>query len=176
MATEIGLQHGATGKTLYMLIRNNDQDIWNDNLSAFEAYSTANLGDYDVPDASEQGTASQFYEFTFPPAIAAGVYLVSIHEQAGGSPAEGDSLVGVLSFHWTDTVEVVPFDFTNQNVDGVKFGKLMDTLLSFFGGEHVVVDLGGGSKRLDCKKHDGSTTILQLTFNENGEWTVTNIV
>lgn len=174
MAKEIGLQHGTTGKTLYMLIRRKDQQIWNG--AAFEAYVTANLGTYDVPADGEQGTASAFYEFTFPGAIVVGVYSVNIYEQAGGAPAEGDSLIGALSFHWTDTVEVIPFDYLNQNVDGVKFTKLMDVLLAFFAGEHEVADLGGGLKRQDFKKQDGSTNILQVTFNENGEWTITTII
>lgn len=179
MAKEIGIQHGATGKTLYMLIRQNDQKIFNG--TVFETYVTANLGTYDVPADGEQGTTSAFYEFTFPGAITAGVFLVSIHEQAGGSPAEGDSLVGILSFHWNGSAEVVPLDFANDkvdlvSVDGVAFNGLMEALLSFFAGEHDVVDLGGGSKRLDCKKQDGTTVKLRLTFDQNGQWTATVIV
>ncbi len=176
MANEIGLQHTQTAKTLYVLIRNLSQQIWDDVGSSFVDYVTANLGNYDVLSTGEQGAASRFYPFDFPSAIVKGLYNVSFFDRVGGSPAETDPLVGSLTVHWDGTVEVLPFDVRNDLIDTVKFNEVMEVLLAMFGGEHELVDLGGGLKRYDCKKQDGSTDKLKITFDQNGQWTTVAIV
>lgn len=73
--------------------------IWNTSLGAFEAYVTANYGDYDIA-ATEQGTASAYYTGTFPSTIVAGVYSITAHAQVGGSPAETDPVVAAGDYQW----------------------------------------------------------------------------
>lgn len=95
----IGFPHNAAAATLYAIIRNDDGQIWETVGPSFEAYSTANIANYDTA-LTEQGTASQFYTFTFPSGISAGVYSVAVYIQAGGSPAEGDIAVAEGEVKW----------------------------------------------------------------------------
>ncbi len=175
MANEIGIQHTQTGKTLYMLIRDLAQQVWDDAGNAFVAYVTANLDLYDVISTGEQGTASRFYPFDFPSAIPAGLFNVFIFDRVGGSPAETDPIVSVLTIHWDATAEVLPFDLRNDLIDTIKVESLMEATLAFIAGEHELVDLGGGLKRLDFKKQDGATNKLQVTYDQIGQWTITII-
>lgn len=100
MANDVlGFQYTETSVNLYAIIRNNNGEAYNG--SAFETYVTANRGNYDIP-LTEQGTASKYYDLTLP-AIDAGTYDIHIYLQAGGSPAESDTNVGVGSFDWTGT-------------------------------------------------------------------------
>lgn len=96
MAKSIGVSYSAAAATLYAMIRNTDQEVWNG--AAFEAYVTANLGNYDLP-MTEQGSASKFYAVAFP-ALVAGVYNIVVKLQAGGSPAEADTTVAVGTDGW----------------------------------------------------------------------------
>ncbi len=101
----IGFPHNAAAATLYALIRNADGQIWETVGPSFEAYSTANLANYDLA-LTEQGTASQFYTFTFPSAVTAGVFSIAVYLQAGGAPAEGDISVAEGEIEWTGSVIV----------------------------------------------------------------------
>lgn len=89
------------GKTIYFHLRDNTGQIWNG--SAFEAYQTANIANYDIA-ATEQGSASGFYTATMP-AASAGVYNVEAKLQAGASPAESDLSLGAGSIEWNGTTE-----------------------------------------------------------------------
>lgn len=91
-----------TGRTVYAVVRNAVGEAWNTDSEAFEAYQTANYADYAIA-LTEQGTAGQVYAGDMP-AAAAGVYGVTVHDQAGGSPAEGDLVVGAGSVEWDGTV------------------------------------------------------------------------
>lgn len=84
-------------KTIYFLVRSVTGTIWNG--STYVAYATADLGSYDIP-ATEQGTASGYYTANMPTS-SAGVYYVLAKEQAGGSPAESDLLVGAGEIQWS---------------------------------------------------------------------------
>lgn len=99
MADVIQIQHTSSGVTLYALIRDADGAVWNG--SSFVSYVTANLGTYDLP-MTEQGTASRFYSVAVP-ALAAGLYQVQVFQQAGGSPAESDAVVGTGAAEWDGT-------------------------------------------------------------------------
>jgi hypothetical protein len=96
MADTIQVQHSTAGANLYAIIRNADGQVWNG--AAFEAYLTANLGNYDLP-MTEQGTASRYYTVAFP-SLAAGLYFITAFVRAGGSPAETDTLVGTAEAEW----------------------------------------------------------------------------
>lgn len=87
--------------TLYARIVNSSGLWWNG--SAFESYSAANYGNYDIA-MSEQG-ASNVYVADFPSAITvSGTYEYFIHRQAGASPAEGDLVVNTGKVEWTGVV------------------------------------------------------------------------
>ena len=89
-----------SGRTVYFQIRNSIGQIWNTaGTPAFEAYATANIGDYDVA-ATEQGTASGYYAGNMP-ALVAGIYYILAKERAGASPAEADITAGSGTFRWT---------------------------------------------------------------------------
>ena len=104
MAGELQIRH-STGSTVYAQIRSATGAIWNG--TAFETYDTANIATYDIA-MVEQGTASQIYIGTFPATISAGTYYASFRAQAGGSPAETDTFVGLTSrqteIQWSGSV------------------------------------------------------------------------
>lgn len=111
MANELQQTH-TTGKTVYAnIIAGNGADvgkIWSVTGSAFEAYSTANFGNYDIA-LTEQGTASQIYLGTFDASIVAGLYFIQFREQAGGSPAESDTIIGTETLTWDGSAVVRSF-------------------------------------------------------------------
>jgi hypothetical protein len=117
MASEIQVPYTEAGANLYAVIRNRSAEAWNG--VGFEAYQTANIDDYDVA-LAEQGIASRFYVATFPAGIPAGVYSVAVYKRSGGSPAEGDLVVGAADIHWTGTQVV---DLSDQAVDLSTQGK-----------------------------------------------------
>lgn len=98
MANEIQMPVDVTG-TYYAVLRNTIGQIWNTSGVAFETYQTANLAQY-VISLTEQGTASQYYSGNLPSSLAAGEYHCIAYMQIGGSPSEGDILVGTVEFHW----------------------------------------------------------------------------
>jgi hypothetical protein len=99
MADQIQQPWPATGATLYAIIRDAAAQAADVVAEAWEAYATATRGDYDIT-LTEQGTASLHYAAAFPSWIAAGRYLICVHEQAGGSPAESDSLLASDWYDW----------------------------------------------------------------------------
>lgn len=118
------LQHDTTGANLYALIRDDDgnvADVAVDN--AFEAFADASLDDYDLA-GTEQGTASRCYAFTFPSWISAGTYKVDIFEQAGGTPAVTDDLVGSGVIEWdgsaivSQAAKLIAIAGDVENLDG----------------------------------------------------------
>lgn len=92
-----------TGLTVYAQIVNTDGERWNG--STFEAYNAANYALYNTA-LTEQG-ASGVYTATFPAGITdAGLYNLFFYRQLGGSPAEGETIVGTARMNWDGTAEV----------------------------------------------------------------------
>lgn len=187
MASEVGHQHSVSGVTLYLLIRQLDQQIWNG--AAFEPYVTANLGNYDIPSLGEQGTASRFYTFTFPAAISLGLFKFDILQQAGGAPAETDLIVGTGFIHWDGSVEVIPFDVIADeviaassskvqliDVDGLTDLSFREAMLSYILGKSALVDNGDGTFTITYNKQDGTTGKIEITYNLDGEWTPAPVI
>ena len=83
---------GQTGQTHYFLILDDQGLIFRTTTGSFEAYVTANYGDYDIP-ATELGTASRIYVADFPNGQVEATYGVIFRRQQTGSPAEGDSTI-----------------------------------------------------------------------------------
>lgn len=95
---QLGVQHVRTGQTVYAIARNLAKEVARQTTTTCVAYATANLADYAIA-LTEQGIASRYYAGTFL-AFPAGSYDFAIFEQAGGSPAEGDLLIGTGSYEW----------------------------------------------------------------------------
>ena len=114
MAGEIVFSH-TTGRTCYAQVFNGVGQIYNTAASAFQAYATANIADYDIA-ATEQGTASGIYVASMP-AVSAGLYGVVAKERAGGSPAESDIVVGEGDVFWDGAVQGV--SLTATGVDAI---------------------------------------------------------
>lgn len=101
MASELQVDY-LSGKVVYFQVRNSVGQIYNTAGAAFEAYSTANIADYDIA-GTEQGTASAFYTGNMP-SVAAGIYSIVAKERIGGSPAESDISIGWGNLEWGGTV------------------------------------------------------------------------
>jgi hypothetical protein len=104
MASKLQLAYDTAAATVYAILRNQDGEVWNG--AAFEAYVTANLGTYDLP-MTEQGTASRYYTVTMP-TVVLGTYSVAIYLQAGGAPAETDTLLTGGSVEYTGSAFETP--------------------------------------------------------------------
>ena len=99
MSSELQVDYGVAGRTVYFLIRNMFGQIWNTAGNIFETYAAGSYTDYDVA-ATEQG-ASGFYAADMPTAVVAGIYSVVAKDRAGGSPAQSDLSVGAGNYEWT---------------------------------------------------------------------------
>lgn len=85
----------ATGFTLYAVIRNASDQVWNG--TSFVTYNAVNWGTYAVT-VTEQG-ATGLYVAALPTGITAeGIYLVEYQRRIGGSPAVSDPTVFETEF------------------------------------------------------------------------------
>jgi hypothetical protein len=100
MAGEIQVPYGVTGKTVKVVVRNSLGQPYNTVTPGFEAYNAVNYANYSIA-LAEQG-ASGVYVGNMP-VVAAGTYSVVARDQAGGSPAESDPVVGAGQIEWAGT-------------------------------------------------------------------------
>lgn len=92
-----------SGLTLYGNIINVSGERWNG--SAFETYSSANYTNYAVT-MTEDGS-SGIYLGDFPTTITTGGHYQLIYYRAGGgTPAEGDAIVGTGEIDWSGSTVV----------------------------------------------------------------------
>ena len=95
------------GKTVYYVeINQAGQFVIAATPGTSEAETDAHWGTYAVTSA-EQGTTSEYFG-SAQAGLPAGVYTVTEYEQAGGSPAVGDTVLATIQFAWTGTAEVTP--------------------------------------------------------------------
>jgi len=92
---------GRSGDTLYALLWDGTGQVYNG--TAFETYSAASWADYDTS-LVEKG-ASGIYAGTMP-TVSSGSYSITIHDQAGGSTAEGDRVIGSGEVEWSGSALV----------------------------------------------------------------------
>lgn len=101
MANEI--RGVSTGTTCYAALINNAGHWWNG--TAFEVYDAGSYSDYDIA-MTEQGNSGVFFA-NFPTTITTGgTYEYYVYAQAGGSPAEGDSVINTGRIDWTGTSSI----------------------------------------------------------------------
>jgi hypothetical protein len=101
MAAIIELPSATSSQTLYCLLHSPNGQIWNG--SAFEVFTSGHWSSY-VNTLTEQ-TGTGYYIGTFPSSIPAGKYSEVFYQQAGGSPAVGDSNIGSNQIYWSGSVE-----------------------------------------------------------------------
>ena len=95
-----------TGQTVYVLLKKPDGTFADITNETFEVYDTASRGDYDIA-LTELGTASGIYQGDFPTWItSSGTYEFFAYLQAGGSPAETDTLLATGEVDWTGSASV----------------------------------------------------------------------
>jgi hypothetical protein len=96
MAKELTLTYSGTGAALYVVIRRkSDGYAWNG--AAFEAWSDANVGTYDIALTDAGG---DLYYADFPAGIASGDYRIVYYIRAGASPATTDEPLKTQVRHW----------------------------------------------------------------------------
>lgn len=94
--------YGGQDASVYVILKgsgSNRGKVWNG--TSFVTYSTADLSTYAIS-LTELGTSSGQYQGDFPTTITqGGSYPWVAYQQAGGSPAEGDSVIGTGVEDWT---------------------------------------------------------------------------
>lgn len=105
MGSELSWRHSATGKTVYATIRSAARTYWStEGTPALEALTVANWDHYDIA-LAEAPASSYFYVGSWPAGLTTvGWYWVDVYEQAGGSPAIGDTFMGTLVGYWDGAV------------------------------------------------------------------------
>lgn len=98
MANEVLFTY-TTARTCYVFILNKIGQVYNTSSTLFETYNTANISLYAIS-ATGQGSASPYYEATFPSIIAAGIYSASARQQLGGSVSENDPVIAGGDIQW----------------------------------------------------------------------------
>ena len=106
MAGELQVNGPGTGRTAYALVRSSVSggEVWNTLSGGFQVWSDAAYAGYPVS-LVEQGS-SNYYVGNFPPAIPAGLFSVSAHQQLGGSPAVSDPTFGFGDFNWNGSYPI----------------------------------------------------------------------
>ena len=104
MANELHADY-ASGNTLYAVIRNAAGAVWHSAGQAFEIWGTGGrtANDYHTNLADKSGSR---YVGDFDPDIPAGRYSVQVFLQAGGNPADSDSLVTGCAIVWSGTGQI----------------------------------------------------------------------
>lgn len=107
MSSELRLSYNGSA-TLYAIIRDTATGyVWNG--SALVAWVNGDIASYDIPLTSAGG---DLYTADFPSGVTGGTYRVFYYEQAGGSPATTDLLLGVDDMGWDGVNATTPGDIT----------------------------------------------------------------
>lgn len=125
MSTKVALPPGyvATGNTVYMLIQNQDYDVYDAaTASTFTAITSLPAGNADVA-MTEQGASGQ-YRADFPSGIAAGTYRISIRQQSGASPDYSDPEVVSDWRYWSGVVLERQVGYVTGNLLGSVTGNV----------------------------------------------------
>jgi hypothetical protein len=124
MANEIHA-NSASGSTLYAVIRNNAGQAWRAVGQVFEDWGTDGhaAADYAVNLMDKNGSR---YVGNFDPNIPAGDYSIQVFVQAGGAPADADTLVGSQEFIWTGDGELTAIKILVNKTVQNKVTKKMD--------------------------------------------------
>ena len=93
-----------TGRTIYVVIHYNGQ-VWNTGTNLFENYNSAHWANYAISLNEQSG--SGYYSASYPSQIAAGTLSTEvIYQQTGGSPALGDTIIGLGASQGVNMMQV----------------------------------------------------------------------
>jgi hypothetical protein len=104
MANEIHIDF-ESGNTLYVVVRNNEGNVWCVAGQTFETWGTGehNADDYDIGLTDKSGDR---YIGDFDSNIDAGRYTVQAFLQAGANPDDSDDVIGSGEIVWTGAGEL----------------------------------------------------------------------
>jgi hypothetical protein len=124
MANEIHAD-SASGGTLYAVIRNSAGQTWRTAGQVFEDWGTDGhaAADYAISLTDKSGSR---HVGDFDPNIPAGDYSIQVFVQAGGAPADTDTLVGGQEFVWTGDGELTAIKILVNKTVQNKVTKKMD--------------------------------------------------
>jgi len=88
------------GQNLYLLIWDENNQIWDVAAAEFEVYAAGSYDDYDLA-ATEKGSCG--YYFVTTPALTAGWYRLDWRVRAAASPAESDPAIALESSYFDGT-------------------------------------------------------------------------
>lgn len=140
MANEIF--HGyASGSTLYGCVLNSSGEVWYPTGEEFEDWGTSSrtANDYAITLTDK---TSDFYCGDFPEDISAGTYVYQVYLQAGGAPADSDTLLkSATAITWTGVAEAAEAvteigatDVCNRAVLKIGTAKEQQTITSIYDG------------------------------------------
>lgn len=94
-----------TSKNLYACIFNIVGSVYYIVGDAFETWGNGSrdADDYDITMPETAAGASMHYTGTFPSAIAAGVYRVTVYDRATGTPIDSDIAIAQGVMYWDGT-------------------------------------------------------------------------
>lgn len=94
-----------TGLNIYSQILSPSAQRWNNSLLQFETYAAGNYANYSIA-LTEQGSSGA-YVGSFPTTITtAGDYEIFYYRRLGGSPAQGDIVIGTGIIKWNGSSAV----------------------------------------------------------------------
>ncbi len=118
-------------------------------------------------------------------AAAAGIVINATDAQGQGAVfntgltginLDGTNVKAELASILTDTSSLAAIqNQQNPTADGVTDAKLRELILASLVGKTLVTDNGDGTKTHRFYKQDGTTPVADVTFNTNGEHTITTL-
>lgn len=97
-----------TNATVYAVLFDSRDFVWNTATTALEQFNFANYAHYAVS-LTETPVGSGYYQGNFPVGITiAGEYSGDIFKQVGGSPADTDTIIAAGTVDWNGTAAISP--------------------------------------------------------------------
>lgn len=95
-----------SGVNLYVILRNQNLQIWNTQTQQLETYQTQNWTQY-ACSATEQGNTGLYYVIT-PENLPSDIYAADWRIREGATPVPADTCVGVIPCEWCQGVWYLP--------------------------------------------------------------------
>jgi hypothetical protein len=127
MANEIQYRAATTGSTLYAVVHDARGYYWTG--TAWETLTNAHWATYVIA-LAEAPAGSYRYEGDFP-GVGVGAYTVEVYLQAGGSPAQTDTILAQFAASWSGTPVALSPAATDFNL--LTAGKMLQLMAPLFG-------------------------------------------
>jgi len=177
MSSELHIDY-ESGATVYACVRDGDGDVAYIAGEVFEVWGSGDpvrtAADYDIACTGDDGGR---YVGDFPAWIDAGLYSAQFFEQAGGSPADGDEVIGGGPIRRSGTAEVtdveqaLAIDTLAEPAAGAPPAaptviQLLNYIYRLFRNKKAT-DAGPPAK-LTVYKDDGSTPMFEASLSDDG--------